>query len=170
MKAGFDVTTAAGATMLANDIESKTGERLAANTIKRLVGVIPYNNKPRITTLNIIARYLGWPSWESLMNDHRSSAFGGRNPFFTTKKLRNTIVKFKWEPDREITLIHLSRTKYKVLESINSQLQAGDILCIDLLADKCPFFAKDVIRNGEHLGTYAAATENGIFDLTVNKK
>lgn len=85
MKAGFDVTTAAGATMLANDIESKTGERLAANTIKRLVGVIPYNNKPRITTLNIIARYLGWPSWESLMNDHRSSAFGGRNPFFTTK-------------------------------------------------------------------------------------
>ena len=63
-KAGQDVTTPWGATILQLDIETATGQRLSINTVKRLVGVITSNvKKPRSYTLKIISDYLGYPDW-----------------------------------------------------------------------------------------------------------
>ncbi len=64
-----DVTTPAGASVLALDIEKKTGCCLGLNTVKRLVGVIPSDVTPRRTTLNVLANYLGYPDWELLQED-----------------------------------------------------------------------------------------------------
>lgn len=172
MKAGCDVTTAAGATILAHDIEAKTGEKLAANTLKRLVGVIDYHSSPRLTTLNIIGRYLGYSSWEGFCAALKrgTSIFGDFYPFVEICKLSpNITLSFKWEPDREITLRHIQTCKCEVIKVTNSKLEVGDILVMSQLADGFPFYVKDVIRGANHLGTYCAAIESGIFDLKVDK-
>ena len=170
MKAGCDVTTAAGATILAHDIEAKTGERLAANTIKRLVGIIPYNNTPRTTTLNIIGRYLGFRSWDGFCKAIKegTSIFGDYYPFVEICRLSpDALINFKWEPDREITLRHISACSCEVVNVVNSKLKIGDNLLMAQLADGFPLYIRNVVRDGESLGSYCAATENGIYDLKV---
>ena len=62
---GIDVSTPAGATWLQLDIETRTGDRLGLNTVKRLVGVLPSDAKPRISTIKIISDYLGYPDWRA---------------------------------------------------------------------------------------------------------
>ena len=64
-----DVSTPAGATMLQLDIESTTGERLGLNTVKRLVGVLSSDTKPRISTIKIISDYLGYADWRVFRRD-----------------------------------------------------------------------------------------------------
>lgn len=170
IKAGFDVATPAGATNLAHDIEATIGEKLAANTIKRLVGVIPYNNTPRLTTLNIIGRYLGFSSWENFCEglNYGSSAFGSFYPFIEVCKLKpGARISFKWEPGRKITIRHITACKCEVTRSTNSKLQVGDILFITQLSDGFPFYVKEVIREGSSLGSYCAARETGIYDIKV---
>lgn len=170
MKVGCDVTTPAGATILANDIELKTGEKLAANTIKRLVGILPYESLPRITTLNIIGRYIGYKSWDAFMVAVKqgTSIFGDFYPFVEVCRLKpNALISFEWEPDRQITLRHTHICFCEVISVTNSKLKEGDVLELAQLADGFPFFVKNVIRNGECLGSYTAATETGIHDLKV---
>ena len=62
-KLGMDVSTPNGATILQLDIESTTGERLGINTVKRLVGVLHSNAKPRMSTIKIFSDYLGYTDW-----------------------------------------------------------------------------------------------------------
>lgn len=169
---GCDITTPAGATMLANDIESKTGERLAANTIKRLVGILPYDSAPRATTLNILARYLGWNSWDGLAEylRHGSSGFGTAPPFYYINSLKpGALIKFKWLPDRAITLCHIKAHHCEVVEAVNCKLMVGDSVHLTQVGNGYPFFSKGVRREGQKLGSYTAAAEEGIYDLEIEQ-
>ena len=65
---------------LALDIESVTGERISQNTIKRLTGFLPDHRTPRIQTLDVLARYLGYNNWDKLRLEDdalSNSAFDG---------------------------------------------------------------------------------------------
>lgn len=171
-RCGCDVTTASGATMLANDIEAKTGERLVPNTLKRLVGVLPYDYTPRSSTLRIIAEYLGFSSWEILIDtiNNRISDFDDENPFIEVSELKpDTEIRFKWEPDREIRLRHLGEGRCEVLEVVKSKLAVGDIVKLSQLAEGYPLFAKEVVRKGSHIGNYVAAKITGIADIIIRE-
>ncbi len=130
-RCGCDVTTASGATVLALDIQLKTGERLAANTIKRLVGVLPYNFTPRNSTLKILAKYLGYPSWENFMESisDRILDFDKETMSMNFSELdAGAVVILKCQPDREIHLYHLGEGYCEVVKVSNSNLEVGDIL------------------------------------------
>ena len=49
---------------LALDIETVTGEHIGVNTLKRLLGFIDDEREPRLSTLDIIARYLNFNNWD----------------------------------------------------------------------------------------------------------
>lgn len=66
-KSGLDFSTPADIDRLALDIESKTGERLGTNTLKRLLGVIEDERDPRQSTLQVIALYLGYDNWQTML-------------------------------------------------------------------------------------------------------
>ena len=77
---GRKIRSSADCEYLALDIESLTGEHIGINTIKRLLGFIRDEHNPRITTLNIIARYVGCETWEQLRRmdyAYASSSFTG---------------------------------------------------------------------------------------------
>lgn len=169
-RCGCDVTTAAGATVLANDIEKVTGERLVPNTLKRLVGVLQYDYNPRGATLEIIAKYLGFSSWQLFIEsiNNRISDFEEENPFIEVSGLpQGTEIRFSWEPDREIRLCHLGEGLCEVVEVANSKLAVGDVLQLSQLADGYPLVAKDVVRGDNNLGGYVAAKITGISNIKI---
>ncbi|MDE7345998.1 MAG: hypothetical protein K2N48_04555 [Muribaculaceae bacterium] len=169
-KIGQDVTTPAGASYLCLDIKSKINEDLGLNTVKRLVGVLPSDSEPRKTTLNIIANYLGYPSWDILQEDTtiEGSAFGKKDIFMKMSDLEDmTVVEICWKPGREILIRHDGDGQYTVLKSKNSKLFPGDILTLSQLAIGFPFIADKVFREGKSLGCYRAADGAGITRLNI---
>lgn len=52
--------------LLALDILSKTGVRIGATTLKRLLGFAHDERQPHTSTLDAIARYLDFAHWEGL--------------------------------------------------------------------------------------------------------
>ena len=169
-KTGKDVTTPMGASMLWNAIESETGQHLGLSTVKRILGIIPYDYNPRPDTLEIIANFLGFESWQLLQDfiNDKISNFGEDDPFIDLGKLpENALIDVEWEPDRKILLRHICGNEFLVENSENSKLQKGDILTLSSLAKGFPFMAKAVVRNHENLGSYTAAKELGIKDLRL---
>lgn len=91
-KSGNDLRLPSDCDYLSLDIESQTGIRIGATTLKRLVGFARDERTPHATTLDAIARYLGYAHWEELAQiedkgnsdfnapdgEVRSSRFGGR--------------------------------------------------------------------------------------------
>ena len=170
-KAGLDVSTPTGAEWLRNDIEKVTGETLSINTIKRITGVLEYEGSHRTMLLDIIARYLGYSSWSLLETvlQEKISFFGAENETLTLEKLPpGQVIEIRWDPDRIILLRHTKNKIFTVIESRNSKLQAGDILKLSQIAPGFPFYASDVTRNGHSLGTYTAATINGVSSIVLN--
>lgn len=169
-KAGKDVTTSYGADYLRNDIEVVTGESLSLNTVKRLVGLLPYESTPRLFTFNIISKYLGFSSWQ-LLQEYLTGKISDFNidDFFIdlTNQPLNGIIKIKWQPNRYIAIKHLGNGKYIVAESINSKLLVDDILYLSQIAKDFPFIVKKVERNGLSLGNYIAAKKTGIDYIEI---
>lgn len=186
MKAGCDVTTAAGATILAHDIESKTGEKLAANTLKRLLGIIPYNNTPRLTTLNIIGRYLGYQSWEDFYSAIKKgiSIYGDHNPCVEVRKLpTDALITIRWDANKEVKIRHHGGRICEVVQITNcdlipignrignrirkNNLMEGDIVVMPQIAVGLPLALKSVLREGYIIGKGVIAPEIGIEDIKV---
>ena len=170
-KTGRDVTTPHGADYLRNDIEAVTGEHLSLNTVKRLVGHLPYESSPRVVTLNIISNYLGFSSWQLLQEylSGKISDFDIKEGFIDlTNQPSGKIIRIRWQPDRYLSIKHLGTGKYVVTESINSKLHSEDILYLSQIAEGFPFMVKMVERKGENLGNYIAAKKTGIDSIEID--
>lgn len=169
-KAARDVTTPDGAEYLRNDIEAVTGEALSRNTVKRLVGILPYESSPRAVTLNIVSRYLGFSSWQLLQEylAGKISDFDINEGFIDlTNQPSGQIIRIRWQPDRALTIKHLGSGKYIVTKSINSKLRSEDILHLSQIAVGFPFMVKMVERDGGNIGNYIAAKKTGIDSIEI---
>lgn len=173
-KAGYDVTSPYGAYKLGLDINTQTGVLLGRNTVSRLVGVLPSNTKPRATTLNAIAIFLGYPNWGRLMQNKPTLKEGFYQDMHLTHDMESlpegVLVEICWNPDRRLILKHLCCGRYEVLLSENGKLRKGDILKIHKLSIGLPFVADQIRRNHELLGCYAAAAGSAIIKMEVVSK
>lgn len=53
---------------LAANIYEQTHERVSVSTLKRVWGYVDSDSTPRITTLNVLAKYIGYSSWRDFCN------------------------------------------------------------------------------------------------------
>ncbi len=64
---------------LSASISAMTGKQLSPSTIKRLFGYVKYENIPRLSTLNILAQYIGYRDYQDFVEEGRSVS-GQKNP------------------------------------------------------------------------------------------
>lgn len=169
-KAGYDVATPHGSERVQKDIELQTGERLSVNTVKRLTGVLPYDGLLRTSTLDIIARYLGYRGTGELLADleGKASDFSLPEHFVDLSELQpETRVVLEWSPNRRIVMRHIEGGRYLLEQSCNSKLQAGDIIAAGMVAEGMPFIVRDVMRGDASMGPYTAAPENGLTKVDI---
>lgn len=169
-RAGYDVTTPYGSSMLQKDIELKTGQRLGLNTVKRLVGLIEYKSESRQDTLDIIASYLEFKSWDNLLSyiNDKVSSFDSLDSILDLEILpKGKSLQIEWDPGRKIILQHLGCGEYLTLESINSKLKKGDLVSLSQISIGFPLVVKRVIRNNEYIGNYKAAIDSGITGFKI---
>lgn len=169
-RAGYDISTPHGAEKLQKDILAATGENLSVNTVKRLAGVIPYESQPRLSTLEILSGYLGFPDLKSLLLllYGISSEFDIPDNFIAAFNLPSEQrMLLEWSPGRKVILRHKEGEEYIVEDSLNSKLRNGDSVLLGYVAQGAPLLIRNVVRDGQSLGEYSAATDSGLTKVTL---
>lgn len=168
-KSGNEIRLSRDCELLALDVESVTGEHIGVNTMKRLLGFIADEREPRTSTLDIIARYLGYDEWEALRlidANSSNSSFGDRDEYLACYLEIGQRVLISYPPNRTLTIENHGENHFIVLESENSKLQKGDQLTLTHLVRGYPLLVADVMREGRSLGAFTAGKAQGIdFEL-----
>lgn len=160
-----ELRTPADVELLALDIESKTGDHIGVNTLKRLLGFISDERSPRISTLDIVAQYLGYGDWETLaqLDTGSNSSFDKIDGELRVADLlagRRVLVTYL--PDRRVCMEYLGGELFRVIEAANSKLLVGDQLTISHIVSGYPLLVTDVVRDGVSLGSFTAGKAKGI--------
>ena len=160
-----DFRISADCEYLALDIESVTGEHIGVNTLKRLLGFINDEREPRVSTLDVIARYLGFENWDVLKihDDRSNSSFESSAEEIRVNELSvGQCVQISYLPDRQIEIAYLGEMHFHVRKSLNSKLKIGDEIILNHIVQGYPLLVGDVIREGKSLGSFTAGKAQGI--------
>ena len=169
-KSGNDLRQPSDCEFLSLDIESKTGVHIGTTTLKRLVGFAQDERTPHASTLDAIARYLGYAHWEELskIEDKGNSDFDSSDEEVRSTDLQpGAIVEITYLPDRKVSMKYLGNNHYQVEESQNSKLQVGDELEIQNFVLHHPLLVLNVWRSGESMGQFTAGRVSGLSSVRI---
>ena len=171
-KVGLGMTRSADFDVLSQAIRDRTNENLGVNTLKRLFGFKTDKVVPRLSTMDIIAQYLGSNDYESLIKelgeDADISIFTPIDCLEIQDLERGTQVRMSYDPNRVLFLTYIGDFKFIVNEVDGSKnILKGDLLIITQLAVGHRFVAAHVIRDGVDLGAYESAKFRGLKSVEI---
>jgi len=151
--------------ILSDKIYSVSHCKLSASTLRRLFGFIKGTKEARAHTLDVISNYLGYSTWDDLIETLDNS---GNSSIKIITELKSSKLKvgdkyqYLCKPDVEVTLEYIGKSRFQVLAAKNSQLQQNDIFIASVLSLHRPLFILEVERNGKPLGKVIEAKVSGI--------
>lgn len=164
---GRRLSTSADFEALSVVVEHECGELISSSTLKRLWGYVTLKPTPRISTLNVLSRYVGKRDFsafkQSILNDKQFVSH-----FFSVKKVCSSDLKngaevlIGWAPNRLVTLRYDGDGNYTVIKSENSKLLEGDKFQAESFMVGYPLYIPRIMRNGEYTLSYIAGTQEGL--------
>lgn len=167
-KSGNELRQPSDCEILSLDIEGKTGVRIGATTLKRLLGFAQDERTPHTSTLDALARYLGYAHWDELskVEDNGNSDFDAPEDELRSADLKlGDNVEITYLPDRRLVLQYLGNCRYRVTDGENSKLQKGDEVEILNFVLHHPLLVVNVWRSGECLGQFTAGRVSGLSSI-----
>ena len=155
---------------LSADIGSRLNEIIGVTTLKRLFGFVNDVKVPRQITLDILARYAGYDSYDVMIDElgvKGDSGFEDEPDVDSATLNHGDRVVFTYLPDRKVTTEYLGNLRFRITESLGSSLRAGDIAVISSFSLYQPLKMESVIRDGEDLGRYVAGKVSGLTSVAV---
>jgi hypothetical protein len=153
---------------LASEIASVCNEGLSASTLKRLYGFNKGTEEPRLSTLDIIATYLGCKNWDSLLDKHSNieySEFTKIEELSVETLQAGDKIEFKYEPKKTVLIKYIGNCTFEVISSENSKLQSGDYFKALNFVLNYPLYILEVFRNKSELGQYKAGKVSGLTSI-----
>ena len=166
-KYGKRVATSKDFESLSCTVQEYTGEILSSSTLKRLWGYVNLNPKPRITTLDILSRYLDYDDFNGfcealLQNDTISSGFFNSIALNVSDLKKGAKIQIGWLPNRVVTLEYQGEHHFEVIASQNSKLMVGDKFELTNIVVGYPLYIPSILRNGEQTPAYIVGRDSGI--------
>ena len=153
-------------------MQRKTGAALSSSTLKRLYGYVGDCHKPRTTTLDTLAAYIGHKDYAAYVDWLKSSkrynsSFFDANQLISSDLTEGDIVEIGWAPNRLLRLVYMGNSSYKVVEAHNSKLQLGDVFTTGCFIIGQPLIMPYIDRDGKRTGSFKAGRNGG---LTIARK
>lgn len=172
LKYGRRVATSTDFESLSVVIEHQTGELVSSSTLKRLWGYVSLNPTPRMSTLDILSRFVGHKDFRHFCRSLTESNIFS-STFFSSRCLVSSDlsvgqkVVIGWAPDRIIKVIYHGEHLFEVEESVNSQLKKGDRFELSEIILGYPLFISRILRDGEYTPSYIAGQNGGINMMDI---
>ena len=169
---GLGMTRSSDFVSLAQAIYDKTKENLGVNTLKRLFGFKTQKVAPRVSTLDIIARFLGFSDYKSLLTEIGEEAdismFSPIEGIEIETLNVGSKVRIAYEPRREFYLTYMGESRFHVDDVEGSRnILKDDIMVIHQLALGHRLIATHVYRSGQDLGAYESAKSEGLQSIEL---
>lgn len=147
---------------------------MSVNTLKRLWGTVRDVKNPRLYTLDVVAKYVGYDTWDDLQSRKAEgqavSGFDDLTEISMGDVGIGDKVAFEYAPDRKVTCEHLHGNSFVVRECLNGKLREGDILKVNHFILGYPLIAEDVIRDGRSLGRFTAGKSSGLTKIKLVRR
>lgn len=164
------VKTPADFVALSEDIQQKTKQYISISTLKRLWGYVKSNPSHRIDTLNVIASYLGFDSWQDYNRSKtEESDFLHTGQVLSQNLDANDIVDFSWNPNRHCQAVCQSDGTFCVTQAENCKLKVGDTFKTLGFFYGEPLYITDLTHDAETGLTYVCGRTHGLTNVKVNR-
>lgn len=168
---GKEIRYPADCEVLSYDIEQKINQHIGVTTLKRLLGFVKDVKQPRWSTLDIVAQYLGFDSYnkllKSLLSRDNISGFEEINELRPDMLQIADRLALTYSPGRRLLLEYIGDNRFRVVESDNSKLEAEDEIAVSCFLLHHPLYVGEVLRRGCALGSYIAAKISGLASITL---
>ena len=148
-------------------IERDTSELVSASTLKRMWGYVSSKPVPRISTLDILSRFIGKQDFkdfcDSLKNNPEfDSGFFSSEYLISSELADGAYLTIGWNPGRSVKLKHISDDKFVVESSLNSHLKVGDEFEVSSFMLGYPLYIPRILRDGQYTSSYIAGAADGL--------
>lgn len=172
IKSGLSFTQSKDYSLLSDMILAATGEHISDNTLRRVMGVKEDAGVPRPITLDIIARYLGYESWNLYQHFCREGVSDSRfieqkNVVASSQLAVGQKVQLQYHPSRTLILEYCGDEIYLVCSISGGSLKEGDRLTIYNFVEGMTLFVSNVERDGKSLGQYIAGEVSGLLSVKI---
>lgn len=157
--------------LLATDIERRTHDHLAENTLRRLWGRISGYETVFTRTLDVLSRYIGFTHFKAFClslkaSESRESEIVSAGFAIKSDELApGDRIRIGWLPDRNCIVEYVGGRMFKAIECKNSTLQEGDLFECSIMIKDYPLFVDNLIHGGEHCTRYSIGINQGLTIL-----
>lgn len=166
---GMAVRTPRDYEVLSARIFEKTRQRLSVSTLKRFWGYVDKDydgSKARLSTLDILAEYVGFQDWPSFCKteiDAEEDSGTIVNRFLFVRDLEvGTHIQLAWVPDRQLTIRYEGEELFTVVESVRGKLRPGDTFHCSQIVEGMPLMLLKVVRDGQYVSNYICGKTQGV--------
>lgn len=160
---------------LSGEIRGRLNENISVSTLKRLWGYVDGYASVRQSTLDILARFVGFPDWETFVSDYcevesvqSSHRVMGESLFAKDLSIGNN-VEIRWNPNRHLLLNYLGNNMFTITESENAKLKAGErFICQRFILNQ-PLYV-DVLDNEGQTAVFVMGNKGGLTKICPYQK
>jgi hypothetical protein len=172
---GRDMETPADFSDLSDDIRDKLKcSTMSATTLKRLFGYIKYDKCVSLSSLSLLARYLGYSGWNAFCMNYKSeSDFISSQVIYSKNLSKGDSVVFEWNPNRYCLAEFLGNDRFLVKDAQYCKLEIGDTFTTTQFILNNPLIITDLIQvrmPGEPPKKYVAGSKSGLTKLRKANK
>lgn len=141
--------------------------QLSSTTLKRIWGYLDEAVVPRISTLNILAQFLGYNSLTSYQENLKMPMDNQSQMIIQRMLVASQIPAFAqitltWAPGRVCQIRHEGKGVFQVICSEKTKLLPGDTFECQLFIEQEPLFIYNLKHNGRIFPAYVAGKKEGI--------
>ena len=171
--ANHRVKTSTDFAVLSGMIQERVRDTVATSTLKRIWGYVDGYASTRESTLDILARFVGFPDYETFVSDFceqegvQSSHYVLGETVWSKDLAVSALVEVKWNPNRHCVFRYLGENRFEVVKSQNSKLKPSDTFQCDRFTFLEPLYLHKVIHNGEEQELFVAGNKGGLTGVSV---
>lgn len=151
---------------LCDQLAFALGESLSISTVKRVWGYVSGYSSVRLSTLNVLARYVGCRDWREFCDTLSStdvSGFPTGDVVALSSLGVGDLVEVTWSPGRRIVVQNLGQGRMRVTESQRSKLAVGTTFsCTGFVNGEQLVFTQVERAGTDHSQTYVCGKRGGI--------
>lgn len=149
-------------------IQSRLGVMISRNTLRRLWGTMQDVGQPRRSTLDYVARFLGYSDMRNFSAQAGKEIGDTSNPVMSRKIHVGTELKkgdrlrLTWLPDRVCDVEYNGSLHFSVINSENTRLKEGDTFLCGLVIEGEPLYLDELQRGNEPGVAYVCGKKGGV--------
>lgn len=157
---------------LSGAVWERIREYISPTTLKRTWGYLDGVKNIRFSTLETLARFAGFKSWDNYLAERRfaqeqNSAIVSEGVIEAARLAEGDVVEVEWNPDRRVRFRHLGSSRFEVVESVNSHLDVGDTAAVMLFVPGEPLLLSELSHRGKTGLTYLCGGKGGLIHLNL---